>query len=288
MPPAACAVDVRDLGIRYNLNLTRRTTLKGSLAEWVGRKQQVGRHFWALRHVNFQIQHGESLGILGANGAGKSTLLLALAGILAPDEGSIAVSGRVSSLLTLGAGFEMEISGRENIFLIGGFMGIRHRVMQGLSPSIIEFANIGAFIDAPVRTYSTGMRARLGFAIATAIAPDILLLDEVLGTGDEEFRGRSRQRIREMVAHAKAIVLVTHDLTTVTEFCNRALLMEFGQVVYVGAPQETVDFYRDRVQERKRRLAEAAQEPLAPIPPPAVLSPPAVLPPPVVLDQPAS
>jgi ABC-type polysaccharide/polyol phosphate transport system ATPase subunit len=133
-----------------------------------------------------------------------------------------------------------------------------------------------------------GMRARLGFAIATAIAPDILLLDEVLGTGDEEFRGRSRQRIREMVAHAKAIVLVTHDLTTVTEFCNRALLMEFGQVVYEGAPQETVDFYRERVQERKRRLAEAAQEQLAPIPPPAVLSSPAVLPAPVVLDQPAS
>jgi ABC-type polysaccharide/polyol phosphate transport system ATPase subunit len=288
MAPPSSAIDVRDLGIRYNLNLTRRATLKGSLAEWIGRKQQVGRHFWALRHVDFKIRHGDSVGILGSNGAGKSTLLLALAGILAPDEGSITVSGRVSSLLTLGAGFEMEISGRENIFLIGGFMGIRHRVMVELSPSIIEFADIGAFIDAPVRTYSMGMRARLGFAIATAIAPDILLLDEVLGTGDEEFRGRSRQRIREMVAHAKAIVLVTHDLTTVTEFCNRALLMEFGQVVYEGAPQETVDFYRERVQERKRRLAEAAQEQLAPIPPPAVLSPPAVLPPPVVLDQPAS
>jgi ABC-type polysaccharide/polyol phosphate transport system ATPase subunit len=288
MAPPSSAIDVRDLGIRYNLNLTRRATLKGSLAEWIGRKQQVGRHFWALRHVDFKIRHGDSVGILGSNGAGKSTLLLALAGILAPDEGSITVSGRVSSLLTLGAGFEMEISGRENIFLIGGFMGIRHRVMVELSPSIIEFADIGAFIDAPVRTYSMGMRARLGFAIATAIAPDILLLDEVLGTGDEEFRGRSRQRIREMVAHAKAIVLVTHDLTTVTEFCNRALLMEFGQVVYEGAPQETVDFYRERVQERKRRLAEAAQEQLAPIPPPAVLSSPAVLPAPVVLDQPAS
>ena len=288
MAPPSSAIDVRDLGIRYNLNLTRRATLKGSLAEWIGRKQQVGRHFWALRHVDFKIRHGDSVGILGSNGAGKSTLLLALAGILAPDEGSITVSGRVSSLLTLGAGFEMEISGRENIFLIGGFMGIRHRVMVELSPSIIEFADIGAFIDAPVRTYSMGMRARLGFAIATAIAPDILLLDEVLGTGDEEFRGRSRQRIREMVAHAKAIVLVTHDLTTVTEFCNRALLMEFGQVVYEGAPQETVDFYRERVQERKRRLAEAAQEQLAPIPPPAVLPSPAVLPTPVVLDQPAS
>ena len=275
MPTPAYAVDVQDLGIRYNLNLTRRTTLKGSLAEWVGRKQQVGRHFWALRHVDFQIGRGESLGILGSNGAGKSTLLLALAGILAPDEGSVTLSGRVSSLLTLGAGFEMEISGRENIFLIGGFMGIRHRAMQGLTPSIIEFADIGAFIDAHVRTYSTGMRARLGFAIATAIAPDILLLDEVLGTGDEEFRGRSRQRIREMVARAKAIVLVTHDLTTVTEFCNRALLMEFGQVVYAGTPQDTVGFYKERIQERKRRLAEAGHESEAALPPPVALHQPA-------------
>ncbi len=285
MPPSPYAVDVRDLGIRYNLNLTRRTTLKGSLAEWVGRKQQVGRHFWALRHVNFRIEHGESLGILGPNGAGKSTLLLALAGILAPDEGSVTMSGRVSSLLTLGAGFEMEISGRENIFLIGGFMGIRHRVMLELSSSIIEFAGIGAFIEAPVRTYSSGMRARLGFAIATAIAPDILLLDEVLGTGDEEFRGRSQQRIREMVARAKAIVLVTHDLSTVTEFCNRAILMEFGQVVFEGSPQDTVEFYRARVRERKRRIAEAAPEPRDPEPP-AGLSPPTVLP--ALLDRPAS
>ena len=275
MAPPGSAIDVRDLGIRYNLNLSRRATLKGSLAEWIGRKQQVGRHFWALRHVDFKIRHGDSVGILGSNGAGKSTLLLALAGILAPDEGSITVSGRVSSLLTLGAGFEMEISGRENIFLIGGFMGIRHRVMLELSPSIIEFAGIGAFIDAPVRTYSSGMRARLGFAIATAIAPDILLLDEVLGTGDEEFRGRSQQRIREMVARAKAIVLVTHDLSTVTEFCNRAILMEFGQVLFEGSPQDTVEFYRERILDRKRRLAEARQESPAP-------------PPPIVLDQPAS
>ncbi len=271
MPASPYAVEVRDLGIRYNLHLTRRTTLKGSLAEWVGRKQQVDRYFWALRHVDFKIGHGESLGILGPNGAGKSTLLLALAGILAPDEGSIRLGGRVSSLLTLGAGFEMEVSGRDNIALIGAFMGIRHRVMRDLTPSIIEFADIGPFIDAPVRTYSSGMRARLGFSIATAIAPDILLLDEVLGTGDEEFRGRSQQRIRDLVEHARAIVLVTHDLTTVTEFCNRALLMEFGQVLYEGTPQDTVEFYKDRVRQRKRRLEEAAHGSAASFPPPAML-----------------
>ncbi len=277
MPATGYAIDVRDLGVRYNLHLTRRTTIKGSLAEWVGRRQRDDRFFWALRHVDFRIAHGESLGVLGPNGAGKSTLLLALAGILAPDEGSIRVSGRVSSLLTLGAGFEMEVSGRENIALIGAFMGIRHRVMRELTPSIIEFADIGPFIDAPVRTYSSGMRARLGFSIATAIAPDILLLDEVLGTGDEDFRARSQQRIRDLVGRARAIVLVTHDLTSVSEYCNRAILMELGQVLYEGEPQATVEFYKDRVRKRKARLAEeeAAREA-------------AGLPPPVRLDEVAS
>ena len=277
MPGTGYAIDVRDLGVRYNLHLTRRTTIKGSLAEWVGRRQRDDRFFWALRHVDFRIAHGESLGVLGPNGAGKSTLLLALAGILAPDEGSIRVTGRVSSLLTLGAGFEMEVSGRENIALIGAFMGIRHRVMRELTPSIIEFADIGPFIDAPVRTYSSGMRARLGFSIATAIAPDILLLDEVLGTGDEDFRARSQQRIRDLVGRARAIVLVTHDLNSVSEYCNRAILMELGQVLYEGEPQATVDFYKDRVRKRKARLAEeeAAREA-------------AGLPPPVRLDEVAS
>ena len=272
MPRSPYAIEVHDLGVRYNLHLTRRTTIKGSLAEWVGRRQRDDRYFWALRHIDFRIEHGESLGVLGQNGAGKSTLLLALAGILAPDEGSIRVSGRVSSLLTLGAGFEMEVSGRENIALIGAFMGIRHRVMRELTPSIIEFADIGPFIDAPVRTYSSGMRARLGFSIATAIAPDILLLDEVLGTGDEEFRARSQQRIRDLVARARAIVLVTHDLNSVAEYCNRALLMEKGRVLFEGPPQETVEFYKDRIRKRKAKLAEeeAARE-AAGIPSPVTL-----------------
>jgi len=220
------AIDVKDLGIRYNLQLTTRTTLKGSLAERFGRRrEQRPNHFWALRHVTFNIKHGESVGVIGPNGAGKSTLLLCLAGILNPTEGSISIDGQVSTLLTLGAGFEVEISGRENIALAGAYLGIDHRVITALTPSIIEFADIGPFIDAPVKTYSTGMKARLGFSIATAIQPDILLLDEVLGTGDEDFRARSQARIRDLMKRAKAIVLVTHDLTYVTDFCSRAILM---------------------------------------------------------------
>jgi ABC-type polysaccharide/polyol phosphate transport system ATPase subunit len=264
--PGEPAIDVRDLGIRYNLRLTRRTTLKGSLPGFLSRgEQEAPQHFWALRHVSFRLEHGESLAVIGPNGAGKSTLLLALAGILEPTEGEIRTYGRVSTLLTLGAGFEQELSGRDNIDLVAAFLGIDHREMASLTPSIVEFADIGPFIDAPVKTYSTGMKARLGFAIATSITPDILLLDEVLGTGDQTFRARSQARVRELVERAKAIVLVTHDLSYVTEFCNRAILVERGQIIREGDPAAIVKLYRERVAERKL-LAEAEAQRFAKVP----------------------
>ena len=261
------AVEIRGLGIHYDLRLTRRTTIKGSLVGMLRRNQSAPTHFWALRHLDLQIFHGEAIGLIGPNGAGKSTLLLALAGILQPSEGSIAIDGRVSTLLTLGAGFDQELTGRDNIALAGAFLGIEHGEMDRLTPSIIEFADIGAFIDAPVKTYSMGMKARLGFSIATAITPDILLLDEVLGTGDQVFRTRSQARVRELISRARVVVLVTHDLSYVTEFCGRAILLEKGQIIHDGDPAETVDLYRRRVRESKL-LAEADAERFAKPPEP--------------------
>jgi ABC-type polysaccharide/polyol phosphate transport system ATPase subunit len=253
------AIEIRDLGIRYDLRLTRRTTLKGSLAGMLRRDAGRENHFWAVRHLSFSLAQGESLALIGPNGAGKSTVLLALAGILEPSEGEISTRGRVSSLLTLGAGFEMELTGRDNIDLAGAFLGIDQSRMDELTPSIIEFADIGQFIDAPVRTYSTGMKARLGFSIATAITPDILLLDEVLGTGDQTFRARSQARVRELVSKAKAIVLVTHDLSFVTEFCNRAILLEKGRIIQEGEPGAIVDLYRERAAHQRLLAEEDAQ-----------------------------
>ncbi len=253
------AIDIRGLGIRYDLRLTRRTTIKGSLAGVFRREGKGPTHFWALRHLDLQVRHGEAVALIGPNGAGKSTLLLALAGILEPSEGSIATDGRVSTLLTLGAGFDLELTGRDNINLAAAFLGIGHDVIQRLTPEIIEFADIGAFIEAPVKTYSTGMKARLGFAIATAMAPDILLLDEVLGTGDETFKTRSQVRVRELIAKARVVILVTHDLSYVTEFCSRAILLEKGRIMHDGDPAETVALYQARARE-KRLLAEADAE----------------------------
>ena len=191
------AIRIEDLGVRYNLRFNRKTTIRGSFGQMLGRGG--AEQFWALRHISLRVLHGESLAVIGPNGAGKSTLLQVLAGIMRPSEGAVDVRGQVSGLLALGAGFDRELSGRENILLGGAFLGLEDAVTRELLPSIMEFADLGEFIDAPLKTYSSGMRARLGFAIATAVDPDILLLDEVLATGDADFRTKSKARVIELV-----------------------------------------------------------------------------------------
>jgi ABC-2 type transport system ATP-binding protein len=165
----------------------------------------------------------------------------------------------VSSLLTLGAGFDADLTGRDNIRLAGAFLGIPHRTMESQLPGIVEFADLGDFIDAPIKTYSSGMRARLGFSIATAVDPDVLIIDEVLSTGDAVFRAKSKQRIIELTKAAKGIVLVTHDMAWVTEFCNRALLLDHGHVIMEGPPEEVVELHQERSEQariaREKELA---------------------------------
>ncbi len=179
-----------DLGVQYDLRFTKKTTVRASIAQLVGRGPVD--QFWALRHVDLRVRRGESLAVIGPNGAGKSTLLQVLAGIIHPSEGAVDVVGHVSGLLTLGAGFDKDLTGRDNILLGGAFLGLDDGVTRELLPAIIEYADLGEFIDAPLKTYSSGMRARLGFAIATSVDPDILLLDEVLATGDANFRAKSK------------------------------------------------------------------------------------------------
>jgi ABC-2 type transport system ATP-binding protein len=250
------AISVDDLGVQYNLRFNRKTTLRQTFANVVARKPS--ERFWALRHVNVQLAHGESLAVIGPNGAGKSTFLQVLAGIMRPTEGSVTVRGQVSGLLGLGVGFDPELSGVENIMLGGAFLGLDGRRVADLMPSIVEFADLGQFIDAPLKTYSSGMRARLGFAIATAVDPDILLLDEVLATGDANFRAKSKARVIELVKAAKGVVLVTHDMDWVREYCNRAILLERGQVIIEGGPEEVTEMHLERTAAETARRAEAA------------------------------
>jgi ABC-type polysaccharide/polyol phosphate transport system ATPase subunit len=251
------AIKADDLGVQYDLRFTKKTTLRRSIGQMLGRGHQ--QQFWALRHVSLRLLHGESLAVIGPNGAGKSTLLQVLAGIIRPSEGVVDVRGHVSGLLTLGAGFDKELSGIDNILLGGAFLGLDDEVTRQLLPSIIEYAELGEFIDAPLKTYSSGMRARLGFAIATSVDPDILLLDEVLATGDAAFRAKSKARVIDIVKAAKAVVLVTHDMSWVTEYCNRALLIEQGQVVMEGEPAAVVAVHEAHMAEAKARKIAAAE-----------------------------
>ncbi|MFP5343179.1 MAG: ABC transporter ATP-binding protein [Candidatus Limnocylindria bacterium] len=250
---APLAIKASGLGVRYSLRFTKKTTLRQSLSQVLSREAMES--FWALRDVSFDVERGESLAVIGPNGAGKSTLLQVLAGIILPSEGAVEVNGHISSLLTLGAGFDQELSGQDNILLAGAFMGLDDRVVRELLPSIVEYADLGQFIDAPIKTYSSGMRARLGFAIATSVDPDILLLDEVLATGDAEFRAKSKARVIELVRAAKGIVLVTHDMSWVVEYCNRAILLERGQVIIEGDPAEVVRMHEERSAQRKAERA---------------------------------
>ena len=257
MPADDFAILAEDIGVRYSLRFHRKQSVQRTLSRLINRDPV--EQFWALRGVNLRVDHGESLAVIGPNGAGKSTLLQVLAGILNPSEGRIESRGQISGLLTLGAGFDIDLTGRDNILLAGAFLGLDDRVTRELLPGIVEYADLGQFIDAPLKTYSSGMRARLGFAIATSVDPDILLLDEVLATGDATFREKSKARVLEIVSNAKAVVLVTHDMNWVKEYCNRALLIEGGRAVLEGEPEEVVETHRQHTAEAKERRAREAK-----------------------------
>ena len=219
----------------------------------IGKVQRLDENgkFWAVRNISLRVESGESLAVIGANGAGKSTLLKVLAGIISPDEGKIEVRGRIATLLQLAAGFNDELNAEENILLVGEFLGIPSSEMRGNIQGILEFADIGDFAESPVSTYSSGMRARLGFAVATSVEPDVLLLDEVLSTGDAAFREKSRARIVELMDKAHAIVYVTHDLESAAKFCTRAIEIEEGLIVAAGPAQLVIDAYLKKMEKKK-------------------------------------
>jgi ABC-type polysaccharide/polyol phosphate transport system ATPase subunit len=202
--------------------------------------------FWALRDVSFEVQRGEALGIIGPNGAGKSTLLKLLAAITCPTVGEIVVSGRLSALIEVGSGFHPELSGRENVFLSGAILGMRRSEIARKFDRIVDFAGVGAFIDTPVKWYSSGMYVRLGFAVAAHLDPDILVIDEVLAVGDAAFQEQCLERIRELRRAGTTAVFISHDLTAMEQLCDRALLMQGGQIVRSGPTSEIIGDYRQR------------------------------------------
>jgi ABC-type polysaccharide/polyol phosphate transport system ATPase subunit len=217
---------------------------------------------WALRDVSFTVERGETLGLIGQNGSGKSTALKLISGILQPTSGRVEVAGRLSALIELGAGFHPDLTGRENIFLNGSLLGLTRKEMQARFDEIVEFSELGRFIDVPLKHYSSGMQMRLGFAIATCVDPDVLLVDEVLAVGDEGFQRKCLARINSFRGTDKAIVFVSHDLGAVRELCDRVIWLEDGRVMADGAAHEVVGRYLAWVGEREeQRLASQEPEP---------------------------
>ncbi len=209
--------------------------------------------FWALHDVSFDLMHGETIGIVGHNGAGKSTLLRVLAGILAPDLGQMVMHGGRASLLSLQVGFIPYLSGRDNVVLSGILLGLTRRQVLARMDDIIDFAELGDFIDEPMRSYSSGMKARLGFAVAFQADPDVLLIDEVLGVGDAAFRAKSAAVMREKINSDKTVVMVTHSEETVLELCDRVVWIDHGVTRKVGPTREVMDEYRASVPAPVRR-----------------------------------
>lgn len=213
------------------------------------------KEYKALNDITFKVYQGESVGIVGRNGAGKSTLLKAITGVTFPDSGTIMVKGQVSALLELAAGFDPEMTGRENIYLKGYILGLSDSDIKALEKTIINFAELGDYIDQPVRTYSSGMKARLGFAVNANVKPDILVIDEALSVGDASFGEKCRQKVREIIADGATVLFVSHSREKVEEFCDRAILLEKGKMLDSGSTEDILDKYYELRETIKKKNA---------------------------------
>ena len=235
---------IEDVSVRYRTPEERIGTFKEYIIRLLQRK--ICYHsFWALEKVNITIQKGEVFGVIGNNGAGKSTLLKVISRVLRPTKGRIAIYGRVAPLLELGAGFHPELSGRENVYLNGALLGHSRQEMDACFNQIVDFSELHQFIDAPIRTYSSGMYARLGFAVATAYVPDILLIDEILSVGDESFQKKCFDRINTIRDQGSTIVFVSHSLFQIENMCQRVAWLNHGRVEMISDPSAVINAYRN-------------------------------------------
>lgn len=233
---------VDNVSMRFNLMENKVDNLKEYFIRMV-RKELRYQEFWALRNVSFSINKGDRLGILGLNGAGKSTLLKIVAGVLKATEGNISIKGKIVPLLELGAGFDPQYTGVENIFLYGAVLGYSKDFIKEKFNEIVEFSELGDFIHVPVKNYSSGMKARLGFSIATVVEPEILILDEVLSVGDAKFKKKSEKRIQEMFDKGVTVLFVSHSLEQVKRLCNKAIILEHGKLIADGPVEEVSIVY---------------------------------------------
>ena len=228
--------------MRFRMNSDRIMSLKEFVTTAL-RGRLDYREFTALDHVSFTVKKGETLGLIGRNGAGKSTMLKVISGILKPTEGSVVCHGNVVPMLELGSGFDMDLTGRENIFLNGAILGYSEEFLKEKYEEIVEFSELGQFIEAPIRNYSSGMLARLAFSIATVVQPEILIVDEILSVGDAQFQEKSKRRMLELMGGGTTVLFVSHSIEQIREMCNRVVWLERGSVRADGVTGEVCDRY---------------------------------------------
>ena len=241
------ALRVNDVRICFNLSKEKVDNFKELFIKKLKGEKLRFNEFWALKDVSFELKKGERLGILGLNGAGKSTLLKVIAGVYKPTKGSVQRYGHMAPMIELGAGFDPNYTGRENIFLYGSVLGFSKEFLMSKYDEILEFSELGEFIDVPIKNYSSGMKARLGFSIATVVEPEILILDEVLSVGDAKFRKKCEKKMKKMFDHGVTVLFVSHSLAQVKRLCNKAIILEHGQLIAKGDIDDVVEIYEKKI-----------------------------------------
>lgn len=236
-------IRVSDVTMRFRMNNDKILSLKEFVTTALRGKLQYST-FTALEHVSFEVQKGETIGLIGRNGAGKSTLLKIISGIMKPTEGTVECRGNVVPMLELGSGFDMDLSGRENVYLNGAILGYTKPFLDAKFQEILDFSELGDFINIPIRNYSSGMLARLAFSIAAVVKPEILIVDEILAVGDAQFQEKSKRRMMELMGGGTTVLLVSHDIEQVKELCRRVVWLEHGRVRMVGATEEVCNAYK--------------------------------------------
>lgn len=236
-------IKAENISMRYLINTDRIQSMKEYVVKFLKREIKY-KEFWALKDVSFDVRKGEVMGIIGHNGAGKSTLLKVISGILKPTEGTLQVNGTIVPMLELGSGFDFELSGRENIFLNGAILGYSEKFLQDKYDEIVAFSELGEFIEAPLRSYSSGMVMRLAFSIATVVNPDILIVDEILAVGDAAFQEKSKKRMLELMGGGTTVLFVSHSLEQIREMCDRVLWLDHGRMRLCGDVQSVCDAYQ--------------------------------------------
>lgn len=239
------AVSVKSVTVKFNLASEKVETLKEYVVRLLKRKKTRIDEFYALQDVSFEIEKGDSFALLGSNGSGKSTMLKVICGIYRPYKGSVQVDGTIAPMIELGAGFDMELTARENIYLNGCVLGYNREFMNERFQQIVDFAELWEFIDVPVKNFSSGMQARLGFAIATLIKPDILIVDEILAVGDAHFQEKCKQKMSELQSGGTTLILVSHDISQVLKTCKHAAWINKGKLMMMGDAKEVCDVYME-------------------------------------------